>query len=256
MGAVEALGALCPGLGLILGGVLVSVCSPRVAFAIVGTGAALTTIAFARVHLDRAAASTAREPAVGPAAAAADGRLGSLASRVRGLRDVVPPAPATEDCPFRTLPSGPLRTTGAVLMSRSQITTRLFWSAELLALLGAVALAVRLSNAPQWHPLLLVAILLALALIGDRVSSAIGNGVLSTAHTRDGPRDLSAGSRPRGRLRRLGGGAHLGGAPPVPFGLVQQPRCAVRLPAGGGLDRRADGRRRARPEQPSARRRA
>lgn len=77
MGAVEALGALCPGLGLILGGVLVSVCSPRVAFAIVGTGAALTTIAFARVHLDRAAASTAREPAVGPAAAAADGRLGT-----------------------------------------------------------------------------------------------------------------------------------------------------------------------------------
>ncbi len=53
MGAVEALGAIFPGLGLILGGVLVSVVSPRVAFAVIGSGACLTAIAFARVHLDR-----------------------------------------------------------------------------------------------------------------------------------------------------------------------------------------------------------
>jgi len=68
-------------------------------------------------------------------------------------------------------------------MARTQVTTRLFRAAEVLLLAGAVGFAVRLSSAPQWHPLLLVAMLLALALIGDRVSSALGNGVLSTAHT-------------------------------------------------------------------------
>jgi hypothetical protein len=65
MGAVEALGALCPGLGLVLGGVLVSIGSPRLAFAIVGAGAGLTTLAFARVHLDRVAASPARAKGIG-----------------------------------------------------------------------------------------------------------------------------------------------------------------------------------------------
>jgi hypothetical protein len=69
MGAVEALGALCPGLGLVLGGVLVSIGSPRLAFAIVGAGAGLTTLAFARVHLDRIAASPARATGIGPPAA-------------------------------------------------------------------------------------------------------------------------------------------------------------------------------------------
>ena len=53
MGAVESLGALCPAVGLALGGALVTLSSPRTAFAIVGAGAALTTLAFARVHLDR-----------------------------------------------------------------------------------------------------------------------------------------------------------------------------------------------------------
>lgn len=68
-------------------------------------------------------------------------------------------------------------------MFRSRPTTRLFWLAECLSLLGAVALAVHFSHWSQWHPLLLVALLLALALVGDRVSSPLGNGVLSTAHT-------------------------------------------------------------------------
>ncbi|HXR28247.1 MAG TPA: HD domain-containing phosphohydrolase [Solirubrobacteraceae bacterium] len=68
-------------------------------------------------------------------------------------------------------------------MSRPQITTRLFWLAEVAMLAGCVNAAVRLSTADQWHPLFLVALLLALALIGDRLSSALGNGVLSTAHT-------------------------------------------------------------------------
>ena len=68
-------------------------------------------------------------------------------------------------------------------MSRTQVTTRLFQAAEVLLLAGAVGVAVRLSSAHQWHPIPLVVMLLALALIGDRVSSPLGNGVLSTAHT-------------------------------------------------------------------------
>ena len=49
MGAVESLGALCRGIGLPLGGVLVALSSPRVAFVVVGVGALATTAAL--VHL-------------------------------------------------------------------------------------------------------------------------------------------------------------------------------------------------------------
>jgi hypothetical protein len=51
MGAVESIGALCPALGLSLGGALVALSSPRTAFLVVGAGAALTTIGFVRVPL-------------------------------------------------------------------------------------------------------------------------------------------------------------------------------------------------------------
>lgn len=68
-------------------------------------------------------------------------------------------------------------------MARSRITTRAFWAVECLAFLGALVLAVTLSHPTQWEPLLLVALLLVLALVGDRVSSPLGKGVLSTAHT-------------------------------------------------------------------------
>jgi predicted MFS family arabinose efflux permease len=53
MGAVESLGALCPAAGLALGGALVALSSPPTAFLVVGAGAALTTIAFARVPIER-----------------------------------------------------------------------------------------------------------------------------------------------------------------------------------------------------------
>jgi predicted MFS family arabinose efflux permease len=49
MGAVESLGALCRGIGLPLGGVLVALSSPRAAFVVVGAGALATTAAL--VHL-------------------------------------------------------------------------------------------------------------------------------------------------------------------------------------------------------------
>jgi hypothetical protein len=46
MGAVESLSALCPAIGLALGGALVALSSPRLAFLGVGIGAAATTVGF------------------------------------------------------------------------------------------------------------------------------------------------------------------------------------------------------------------
>jgi Major Facilitator Superfamily len=49
MGAVESIGALCPGIGLLLGGALVALSSPRTAFLLVGLGAAAATPVFIRL---------------------------------------------------------------------------------------------------------------------------------------------------------------------------------------------------------------
>jgi putative nucleotidyltransferase with HDIG domain len=68
-------------------------------------------------------------------------------------------------------------------MSRFDATRRLFWSIEALTLAGTGFLAIHQSNMQEWRPLLLVALLGALALVGDRLSSTVGNGVLSPAHT-------------------------------------------------------------------------
>jgi Major Facilitator Superfamily len=57
MGAVESLGALCLAFGLLLGGGLVALSSPRTAFLVVGLGATITTAAFLRLA-PRDAAST------------------------------------------------------------------------------------------------------------------------------------------------------------------------------------------------------
>jgi hypothetical protein len=46
MGAVESIGALCPGIGLLLGGVLVAASTPRIAFLVVGLAATAMTAAF------------------------------------------------------------------------------------------------------------------------------------------------------------------------------------------------------------------
>lgn len=51
MGAVESLGALCRAIGLPLGGALVALSSPRVAFIVVGLGAVATTGALLRLSL-------------------------------------------------------------------------------------------------------------------------------------------------------------------------------------------------------------
>jgi MFS family permease len=51
MGALESIGALFPAFGLLLGGALVALSTPRAAFLVVGAGAAFTTVAFALVTL-------------------------------------------------------------------------------------------------------------------------------------------------------------------------------------------------------------
>jgi Transmembrane secretion effector len=57
MGALESLGAISPAVGLTLGGVLVALTSPRIAFLVVGIGAALATLAFMRVPIEPNAAT-------------------------------------------------------------------------------------------------------------------------------------------------------------------------------------------------------
>ncbi len=65
MGALEAVGALTPAIGLTIGGVLVAVGSPRWAFLAVGIGAMLTTFLFARVRVDGAEAAAEASPGPG-----------------------------------------------------------------------------------------------------------------------------------------------------------------------------------------------
>jgi putative nucleotidyltransferase with HDIG domain len=54
-------------------------------------------------------------------------------------------------------------------MSKSKLTIRLFCAFEALLLIGSIAATVWLSNADEWHPLLLVLLLFALSLGGRRV---------------------------------------------------------------------------------------
>jgi hypothetical protein len=58
MGAVESLGAICPGIGLSLGGAIAALSSPRDAFLVAGLGASLSTIAFVRLPLGQLTSAT------------------------------------------------------------------------------------------------------------------------------------------------------------------------------------------------------
>jgi MFS family permease len=81
MGAVESLGALCPALGLSLGGALVALSSPRGAFLVAGLGATATTAMFLRLSLsdfDPAVDDEAQAPA---------------ADRAPGLHESLPRGP-------------------------------------------------------------------------------------------------------------------------------------------------------------------
>jgi putative nucleotidyltransferase with HDIG domain len=66
-------------------------------------------------------------------------------------------------------------------MASSTLTRRLFWAAEALLLAGAVGAAAWLSRAQEWHPLLLVGLLLALAVAGQLLHLEIRGQNLSAA---------------------------------------------------------------------------
>jgi predicted MFS family arabinose efflux permease len=58
MGAVESIGAISPGIGLALGGVIAVLSSPRVSFLVAGIGASLCTIVFVRLPLGKLTSET------------------------------------------------------------------------------------------------------------------------------------------------------------------------------------------------------
>ncbi|MCW3019075.1 MAG: hypothetical protein JWN10_1383 [Solirubrobacterales bacterium] len=64
-------------------------------------------------------------------------------------------------------------------MPASKVTRRAFWAFQSLLLAGALAAAVLLSRSAEWHPLVLVALLLVLTLVGDWLSIETPGGELS-----------------------------------------------------------------------------
>jgi putative nucleotidyltransferase with HDIG domain len=66
-------------------------------------------------------------------------------------------------------------------MLDSTLTRRLFWTAECLVLAGTVAAAAWFSHPQEWHPLLLVALLLTLALAGQYLGITIRGQLLSAS---------------------------------------------------------------------------
>jgi putative nucleotidyltransferase with HDIG domain len=62
-----------------------------------------------------------------------------------------------------------------------KLTRRLFWTAEALLLVGTVTTAAWLSRPEEWSPQLLVALLLALAVVGERFSVETSDGQLSAS---------------------------------------------------------------------------
>jgi putative nucleotidyltransferase with HDIG domain len=66
-------------------------------------------------------------------------------------------------------------------MPASKITTRLFWLAEAILLVGAIATAALTSRAEDWQPIQLVVLLMALALGGQRLSITLRGQQITTA---------------------------------------------------------------------------
>ena len=117
MGAVESLGALCPAIGLTLGGVLVALTSTRTAFLIVGLGACATTIAFMRLAMDGIAPGRGdppagdrgrRPPAQGGPAGAPGARAPAERPPPKRPRGGAPHRPKHANCTFRTTPRRPI----------------------------------------------------------------------------------------------------------------------------------------------------
>ncbi len=66
-------------------------------------------------------------------------------------------------------------------MSAPKLTRCLFWAAEVLLFVGTVAVAARFSQPGEWHPLPLLALLVLVALVGERFSIEISDGILSAS---------------------------------------------------------------------------
>jgi putative nucleotidyltransferase with HDIG domain len=66
-------------------------------------------------------------------------------------------------------------------MLSTKTTTRLFWAAEAVLLALAIGVAAWTSRAQDWHPVLLVSLLLALALVGQQLNLSIRGQNLSAA---------------------------------------------------------------------------
>src|ERR1700730_12720117 len=66
-------------------------------------------------------------------------------------------------------------------MRARTLTRHLFWAGEALLLAGTVAAAVLLGSGPEWHPALLVVLLLVLSLLGQQLSIEIPSGLLSAS---------------------------------------------------------------------------
>jgi hypothetical protein len=66
-------------------------------------------------------------------------------------------------------------------MFAPKLTRRLFWAAQILLLAGTIAAAVVLSREEEWHPLVLVGLLLAIALLGQWLSIETPSGLLSAS---------------------------------------------------------------------------
>src|ERR1019366_9180533 len=79
-----------------------------------------------------------------------------------------------------TTPNRPLRTTGPYMLP-PLIIRRAFWTAEALTLVGVSAAAVLLSRAEEWQPITLVVMLLALALVAERLGFEIRRQHLSAS---------------------------------------------------------------------------
>jgi putative nucleotidyltransferase with HDIG domain len=88
-------------------------------------------------------------------------------------------------------------------MRSAQTLRRLYWLAESVLLLAALATAVHYSHADEWEPLLLVGLLLSLALIGQKLSVTLRNQQVTAAF-----------------LALVLAMALLGPAPAVAFGVV------------------------------------
>jgi MFS family permease len=70
MGALEAVGAIAPGVGFALGSAIVAVSNPRVSLLVAGIGSSATTLAFARLHITSRAQGGPSTPEAGGIVAA------------------------------------------------------------------------------------------------------------------------------------------------------------------------------------------